>query len=578
MSNEIAYQIGGFAVVLLGGIWGLKLRNKQVPKENLLANSSETFKNIETIQDNQNNLEIELKQSKELQYSLQEENVFLKGKNYNFEKQIASFQTNLNAIQSKNNDLEEQVKQDQSTIYILQNHLQNLELSQEQIKSDYQKRLQELIIENQSFSVNLRQEVAKRTDFQQQVYTLEQLQKRFSEKEQQQQQAIQKLEQKNKELNQSKMEIDQSLQQQIERLREEKLELEQFLQQQVTNAKVLQTEINQLISESRDNKLSYQQAIAESDALKQQVSFLIVDKTRLHDKVDSQTKQLIQEKIEQEQVVLDVNKLNQQISLLENDKTLLQQTLDSSQIAIAESNHNNDELKQQISLLENDITVLQQMLDSSQIAITQNNHNNDELKQQISLLENDKTVLQQMLDSSQIVIAESNHNNDELKQKLDSSENENKQDNTKSLELTAQSDELIVNIQTNQQINDSNQQIIIDTAQDITEITQTAEIQIGESSLFIQETETKEIIQPLTDINIFADKKFVILGTLTHMNREQAKNLIQEAGGSVTGSASLKTNYALVGKSPGERLKKAQKLGISQLSETQFLSLLGKNI
>ena len=59
------------------------------------------------------------------------------------------------------------------------------------------------------------------------------------------------------------------------------------------------------------------------------------------------------------------------------------------------------------------------------------------------------------------------------------------------------------------------------------------------------------------------------------MNREQAKTLIQDAGGIVTSSPSSKTHYVLVGKSPGDKLKKAQKLGISQLTESKFLTLLG---
>jgi epidermal growth factor receptor substrate 15 len=75
--------------------------------------------------------------------------------------------------------------------------------------------------------------------------------------------------------------------------------------------------------------------------------------------------------------------------------------------------------------------------------------------------------------------------------------------------------------------------------------------------------------------NFFADKKFIIVGTLSKMNREQAKTLIQDAGGIVTSSPSSKTHYVLVGKSPGDKLKKAQKLGISQLTESKFLTLLG---
>lgn len=74
---------------------------------------------------------------------------------------------------------------------------------------------------------------------------------------------------------------------------------------------------------------------------------------------------------------------------------------------------------------------------------------------------------------------------------------------------------------------------------------------------------------------LLADKKFIILGTLSHIDRDRAKELIQTAGGTLMSSPSAKTDYALVGKSPGEKLKKVQKLGISQLSESQFLKLLG---
>lgn len=52
------------------------------------------------------------------------------------------------------------------------------------------------------------------------------------------------------------------------------------------------------------------------------------------------------------------------------------------------------------------------------------------------------------------------------------------------------------------------------------------------------------------------------------------KTLIQNAGGIVAGSPNAKTDYLIVGKAPGDKLKKAQKLGIAQLSESQLLELL----
>ncbi|MEM8779721.1 MAG: BRCT domain-containing protein, partial [Cyanobacteria bacterium P01_G01_bin.49] len=44
--------------------------------------------------------------------------------------------------------------------------------------------------------------------------------------------------------------------------------------------------------------------------------------------------------------------------------------------------------------------------------------------------------------------------------------------------------------------------------------------------------------------------------------------------GTLTSSPSSKTDYVVIGKAPGDKLKKAQKLGIAQLSEAQFLEVL----
>lgn len=70
-------------------------------------------------------------------------------------------------------------------------------------------------------------------------------------------------------------------------------------------------------------------------------------------------------------------------------------------------------------------------------------------------------------------------------------------------------------------------------------------------------------------------KKFVIAGTLTRFNREEIKTSLQAVGAQITNAPSSKTDYVIVGKAPGEKLKKAQKLGVAQLTEAQFLKLLG---
>jgi NAD-dependent DNA ligase len=72
-----------------------------------------------------------------------------------------------------------------------------------------------------------------------------------------------------------------------------------------------------------------------------------------------------------------------------------------------------------------------------------------------------------------------------------------------------------------------------------------------------------------------AGKKLVIIGRLNQLTRDQIKELMKKAGGSLRTSLSSQTDYLLVGKSPGvKQLKKAEKWGLNQLSETQFLELL----
>lgn len=71
-----------------------------------------------------------------------------------------------------------------------------------------------------------------------------------------------------------------------------------------------------------------------------------------------------------------------------------------------------------------------------------------------------------------------------------------------------------------------------------------------------------------------AGKTFVITGTLPTLKRDEAKNLIQQAGGKVSDSVSKKTDYVVVGEEAGSKLQKAQSLGITCLSEAELLKLL----
>lgn len=71
-----------------------------------------------------------------------------------------------------------------------------------------------------------------------------------------------------------------------------------------------------------------------------------------------------------------------------------------------------------------------------------------------------------------------------------------------------------------------------------------------------------------------AGKTFVLTGTLTSLDRDEAKEKIRLAGGTVSGSVSKKTDYLVAGENPGSKLAKARDGGVQILDEQAFLRLL----
>ncbi len=72
----------------------------------------------------------------------------------------------------------------------------------------------------------------------------------------------------------------------------------------------------------------------------------------------------------------------------------------------------------------------------------------------------------------------------------------------------------------------------------------------------------------------FADKTFVLTGSLDSMSRDMAKERIKEFGGNVSESVSKKTDYVVAGSDPGSKFDKANQLGVKTLSEREFLDML----
>ena len=72
-----------------------------------------------------------------------------------------------------------------------------------------------------------------------------------------------------------------------------------------------------------------------------------------------------------------------------------------------------------------------------------------------------------------------------------------------------------------------------------------------------------------------AGKTFVLTGTLPTLGRDEARDLIEKAGGKVSGSVSKNTHYVVAGEEAGSKLTKAQELGVAILDEAGLRKLLG---
>ena len=102
---------------------------------------------------------------------------------------------------------------------------------------------------------------------------------------------------------------------------------------------------------------------------------------------------------------------------------------------------------------------------------------------------------------------------------------------------------------------------------------------------FFSLEETKNMIEKLRNLGVnmkslkevkdnrFAGKTFVLTGTLPTFSRQEASAIIESFGGKTSSSVSKKTDYVLAGEEAGSKLTKAQSLGVTIISEEEFVQM-----
>ena len=127
--------------------------------------------------------------------------------------------------------------------------------------------------------------------------------------------------------------------------------------------------------------------------------------------------------------------------------------------------------------------------------------------------------------------------------------------------------------------------IMLATADDLVELKDVGEIVAKSIIDFFAEGSSQQLIQTYLDAGVeivapkstgtkLHQKTFVLTGTLQKLTREEAKERIQDEGGTVSGTVSKKTDYVIVGENPGSKAQKAADLGVKVLSESDFLTMI----
>ena len=124
------------------------------------------------------------------------------------------------------------------------------------------------------------------------------------------------------------------------------------------------------------------------------------------------------------------------------------------------------------------------------------------------------------------------------------------------------------------------------SAEEIAEIEGFGLIMAKSVEEFFSHEESRQLIADLKAVGVnmesqkqivdtrFEGKTFVLTGTLSMYKRSEAEKIIESFGGKASGSVSKKTSYVLAGEDAGSKLKKANDLGITVISEEEFAEMI----
>ncbi len=88
------------------------------------------------------------------------------------------------------------------------------------------------------------------------------------------------------------------------------------------------------------------------------------------------------------------------------------------------------------------------------------------------------------------------------------------------------------------------------------------------------ELDISDVSAPASSDSPIAGKTVVFTGTLERMTRAEAKTRAEAMGAKVSGSVSARTDYVVAGPGAGSKEKEARELGVTLLSEDDWLALI----